>query len=91
MGAACQASEAAMEMKTEEKSVAPMRDALHQSFVSQLTDIHLNGHPESRLLGNLNLSFAGVQSHSLTDLDLSVLPCQQVRHVIPNRSPHHMS
>ena len=65
LGAACQACEAAMKMKTEEKSVAPMRDALHQRFVSQLTDIHLNGHPESRLLGNLNLCFAGVQSHSL--------------------------
>ena len=30
-----------------------------------MTDIHLNGHPENRLLGNLNLCFAGVQSHSL--------------------------
>ena len=54
-----------MEIKTEEKVVRPLRDTLHQKLVSQLTDIHLNGHPEKRLLGNLNLCFAGVQSHAL--------------------------
>ena len=65
LGAACDACQAAMDLKTEEKSVGPLRDALHQRLVSQLTDIHLNGHPENRLLGNLNLCFAGVQSHAL--------------------------
>ena len=65
LGAACDACQAAMEMKTEEKSVGPLRDTLHQRLASQLADIHLNGHPENRLLGNLNLNFAGVQSHSL--------------------------
>ena len=64
LGAACDACQAAMELKTEEKSVGPLRDALHQRLASQLADIHLNGHPENRLLGNLNLNFAGVQSHS---------------------------
>ena len=65
LGAACKACQNAMEMKTEEKVVGPLRDALHQKLASQLTDIHLNGHPEKRLLGNLNLCFAGVQSHAL--------------------------
>ncbi len=65
LGAACEACQTAMEMKTEEKVVGPLRDALHQKLASQLTDIHLNGHPEKRLLGNLNLCFAGVQSHAL--------------------------
>ncbi len=65
LGAACGACQAAMEMKMEEKLVGPLRDALHQRLASQLADIHLNGHPENRLLGNLNLNFAGVQSHSL--------------------------
>ena len=65
LGAACETCQTAMEMKVEEKVVGPLRDALHQKLASQLTDIHLNGHPEKRLLGNLNLSFAGVQSHAL--------------------------
>ena len=65
LGAACDVCQAAMELKTEEKSVGPLRDVLHQRLASQLTDIHLNGHPENRLLGNLNLCFAGVQSHAL--------------------------
>ncbi|MDE0318162.1 MAG: cysteine desulfurase family protein [Candidatus Poribacteria bacterium] len=65
LGAACEACQNAMEMKTEEKVVGPLRDALHQKLASQLTDIHLNGHPEKRLLGNLNLCFAGAQSHAL--------------------------
>ena len=65
LGAACDACKVAMELKTEEKSVGPLRDALHQRLASQLPDTYLNGHPEYRLLGNLNLCFAGVQSHSL--------------------------
>lgn len=74
LGAACDACQAAMEMKTEEKLVGPLRDALHQRLASQLADIHLNGHPENRLLGNLNLNFAGVQSHSI----LAELKCVAV-------------
>ncbi len=65
LGAACETCQNAMEMKTEEKVVGPLRDALHQKLAAQLTDIHLNGHPEKRLLGNLNLCFAGAQSHAL--------------------------
>lgn len=65
LGAACEACQTAMEMKTEEKVVGPLRDTLHQKLVSQLANIHLNGHPEKRLLGNLNLCFAGAQSHAL--------------------------
>ncbi len=65
LGAACDACQTAMELKTEEKSVGPLRDALHQRLASQVADIHLNGHLENRLLGNLNLCFAGVQSHAL--------------------------
>lgn len=65
LGAACEACRNAMEMKTEEKVVGPLRDTLYQKLASELTEIHLNGHPENRLLGNLNLCFAGVQSHAL--------------------------
>ncbi len=65
LGAACEACKTAMDIKTEEKVVGPLRDKLYQKLASELTDIHLNGHPENRLLGNLNLCFAGVQSHAL--------------------------
>ncbi len=65
LGAACEVCKTAMDIKTEEKVVGPLRDKLYQKLASELTDIHLNGHPENRLLGNLNLCFAGVQSHAL--------------------------
>ncbi|MDE0482971.1 MAG: cysteine desulfurase family protein [Candidatus Poribacteria bacterium] len=65
LGAACETCQTEMEKKTEEKVVGPLRDALHQKLASQLTDIHLNGHPEKRLLGNLNLCFSGAQSNAL--------------------------
>ena len=42
-----------------------LRDRLHETLRTRLTDIHLNGHPEKRLPGNLNLCFEGVQSHAL--------------------------
>ena len=45
--------------------MATLRDSLHQKLNARLEDIHLNGHPEQRLPGNLNLCFAGVQSHAL--------------------------
>lgn len=65
LGAACESSQRAMKDKTEMEIVKPLRDRLHQELSSQLPDIHLNGHPEGRLQGNLNISFKGVQSQSL--------------------------
>ena len=52
-------------MDTGKSCVATLRDSLHQKLNARLEDIHLNGHPEQRLPGNLNLCFAGVQSHAL--------------------------
>ena len=63
LGAACELSKNYME--TGKSRVAPLRDSLHQKLNARLGDIHLNGHPEQRLPGNLNLCFAGVQSHAL--------------------------
>ena len=62
LGAACELSKTYME--TGKNHVATLRDALHQKLNAHLGDIHLNGHPEHRLPGNLNLCFAGVQSHA---------------------------
>ncbi len=63
LGAACELSKKYMEMG--KSRVSTLRDALHQKLIACLDDIHLNGHPEQRLPGNLNLCFAGVQSHAL--------------------------
>ena len=63
LGAACALAKNYMD--TGKSSVATLRDALHQKLNARLEDIHLNGHPEQRLSGNLNLCFAGVQSHAL--------------------------
>ncbi len=63
LGAACELAKNYME--TGKNCVAILRDSLHQKLNTRLEDIHLNGHPEQRLPGNLNLCFAGVQSHAL--------------------------
>ena len=63
LGAACELAKNYME--TGKNCVATLRDALHLKLTARLGDIHLNGHPEQRLPGNLNLCFAGVQSHAL--------------------------
>ena len=63
LGAACELSKNYMEMG--KSRVSMLRDTLHQKLGIHLDDIHLNGHPEQRLPGNLNLCFAGVQSHAL--------------------------
>ncbi len=62
LGAACELSKKYMEIG--KNSVTTLRDTLHQKLMASLNDIHLNGHPEQRLPGNLNLCFAGVQSHA---------------------------
>jgi len=63
LGAACELAKNYME--TGKSSVANLRDTLHQQLNARLQDIHLNGHPEQRLPGNLNLCFEGVQSQAL--------------------------
>ena len=63
LGAACELSKNYME--SGKSCVSTLRDALHQKLRENLEDIHLNGHPQQRLPGNLNLCFAGVQSHAL--------------------------
>ena len=62
LGAACELSK--KHIASGKSSVAILRDTLHQKLNEHLDDIHLNGHPEQRLPGNLNLCFAGVQSHA---------------------------
>ena len=63
LGAACELSKNYME--SGKRCVSTLRDTLHEKLNARLANIHLNGHPEQRLPGNLNLCFAGVQSHAL--------------------------
>ena len=63
LGAACELSQNYME--SGKSCVSTLRDTLHEKLNARLEDIHLNGHPQQRLPGNLNLCFAGVQSHAL--------------------------
>ncbi len=63
LGAACELSKRHTE--TRNSCVATLRDTLHEKLKASLDGLYLNGHPEQRLPGNLNLCFAGVQSHAL--------------------------
>lgn len=61
-----QACRLAMEVQADEQSrIEDLRNALWQQISSQLDGIHLNGHPENRLPGNLNVSVEGVDGDAL--------------------------
>jgi cysteine desulfurase len=55
---------AMQEMAAEGERLRGLRDRLWQRLQT-LPDIRLNGHPEQRLPGNLNVSFAGLSSSDL--------------------------
>lgn len=63
LGAACRIAQAVM--PDEAERVRQLRDRLQEGLESQLEDVTLNGDPEHRLPGNLNLSFAGVHGEAL--------------------------
>ncbi|MCB1053148.1 MAG: aminotransferase class V-fold PLP-dependent enzyme, partial [Acidobacteria bacterium] len=53
------------EMESEQARIGQLRDRLEQGLRAQLDEIYLNGHPQHRLPGNLNLSFAYVEGEGL--------------------------
>ncbi len=63
LGKACEI--AGEEMIQEGERILKLRNRLHQAITRGLDEVHPNGHPEKRLPGNLNLSFAGVEGESL--------------------------
>ena len=63
LGEAC--AIAAAEMSEETTRLACLRARLMDSVLSRLDEIYINGSMEYRLPGNLNLSFAHVESESL--------------------------
>lgn len=72
-GCACQL---AHESRIEDAArIVSLRDALWVEISTRLAGLHLNGHPTSRLPGNLNVSFEGIDGdvlmNSLTDIAVS--------------------
>ena len=51
-------------MARRKPALCGLRQRLYEGLRERLDDIYLNGHPEQRLPGNLNVSFAYVQSES---------------------------
>ncbi len=62
-GAACQLAGELLE--AEMNRLARLRDRLQERILTALEDVYLNGHPQRRLPGNLNLSFAYVDGEAL--------------------------
>lgn len=62
-GEACELSKTLMVEESERISV--LRDKLHHALFNRIDHIYLNGHPEKRLAGNLNISFESVESEAL--------------------------
>jgi cysteine desulfurase len=63
LGKAC--AIATSEKEGESARVLNLRERLRTGIINQLDDVHLNGHLEKRLPGNLNLSFGGAAGYSL--------------------------
>jgi len=63
------------DLDSEAAHLTGLRQRLWQRLSSELDDVHVNGHPERRLPGNLNVSFGGVEAAQLllgvTDVALS--------------------
>jgi cysteine desulfurase len=63
LGRACQLGRE--ELPDEAGRLLKMRQHLHEGLETRLGMLTLNGHPQSRLPGNLNLSFSGVDGAEL--------------------------
>ncbi|NQS89006.1 aminotransferase class V-fold PLP-dependent enzyme, partial [Patescibacteria group bacterium] len=69
LGKACEI--ALREMATERKRLKMLRDKLYKGLNEQIDEIILNGHPQDRLPGNLNICVKYVEGESmLINLDL---------------------
>lgn len=62
-GRACEV--ASREMVEEGKRLTGLREHLKSEIFRRIAGVYLNGHPERRLPGNLNLSFAKVEGEAL--------------------------
>jgi len=53
------------EMDTESKRLIELRNRFWEKISGELTDVHINGHPQHRLPGNINISFAFVEGEAM--------------------------
>lgn len=63
LGKACEI--AASEMESEVKGLKRLRDKLSRGLTDRIDDVIVNGHPEHRLAGTLNISFKYVEGESI--------------------------
>jgi cysteine desulfurase len=63
LGAACAIAQA--EMAQEAERMTALRERLKAGILGAIDEVSVNGHPELRLPGNMNLSFAFVEGESL--------------------------
>ncbi len=63
LGKACEIAKA--EMPEEIVRTLKLKEKLRKGLMDELPDVYINGHPEQRLAGNLNVSFAYVEGESL--------------------------
>jgi cysteine desulfurase len=63
LGKACEIAE--QEMAVESERLGHLRDRMLKGIMEQLPEVYLNGDPEHRIPGNLNLSFAHVDGDAL--------------------------
>jgi cysteine desulfurase len=63
LGKACELAQ--QEMGAEAEHLVALRERLREGIQAQLDEVSINGHPQQRLPGNLNMSFACVEGESL--------------------------
>jgi cysteine desulfurase len=56
---------AGKEMVAESQRLIALRERLKNGILNELEDVHVNGHPTTRLPGNLNMSFSFVEGEAL--------------------------
>jgi len=74
LGVACELTKAVSGRHN--RQIRILRDSLWEALQKKLDGIHLNGHPEKRLVNTLNVSFEGVEGEALLlNLDLKGIAC----------------
>ncbi len=63
LGKACEM--AAINLENDAKRIKTLRDRLYNGIISKVNGVKLNGDPDCRICGNLNISIVGIDADSL--------------------------